>query len=519
VSTYKVWVSGISYGTSASNPSSNSITSGLSNLQVTVSFNGGGTTQPSIIVLSPTENTQWVVGNTYRINWQSTGLPPATMLSIGLSGGGNAEGFNKTIGLTDSNSSSMSYTVTAGDLPARTGFSWKVMIYAAGSYNGRHVTGISGNVYVSNGSGTTTPSIIVLSPNGGQTYQSGNTMYVSWNGGYGTDHVVIDLLQAIGNSYLPISGNYRIGLNNNPGSYSLTIPSVPTASNYVVGVGVLNTSTGVMTSYGYSGTFTINGASTSQAPTITALTAPSQLNVNQTGTWSLTVNDPTNGSLSYAVKWGDEVGGSIVPKVVQTTTYTHSYANPGTYAILFTVTNSAGLSAQTSATVVACPVGYICTPPNSTTFCPAGYICTAVTVNCPSGYTCYTYSKYPTPTTSPRPSPSSSPSPTPTPVPVTCPAGYVCVPPCPAGFTCTTPVCPAGYTCTTATVNCPPGYTCMNASKTPTPSPTPTRTTTPSPSPTPKPTLAPSNQTSSVSDAIWTALSACYNNPGSCIGF
>ena len=100
------------------------------------------------------------------------------------------------------------------------------------------------------------PSITVLSPNGGQTYQSGNTMYTSWNGGYGTDNIVIDLLQVSGNSYLPVQGSSRVTIKNS-GSYSLTIPSVPTASNYIIGVGILNTSSGVMSAYGYSGMFTI----------------------------------------------------------------------------------------------------------------------------------------------------------------------------------------------------------------------------------------------------------------------
>ncbi|MFA5792185.1 MAG: peptidoglycan-binding protein [Candidatus Paceibacterota bacterium] len=103
---------------------------------------------------------------------------------------------------------------------------------------------------------TSTSSITVLSPNSGQVYQSGGTMYVSWNGGYGTDRIVIDLLQVSGNSYLPVSGSSRVTINN-VGNYSLTIPSVPSASNYVIGVGILNASSGIMTAYGYSGTFTI----------------------------------------------------------------------------------------------------------------------------------------------------------------------------------------------------------------------------------------------------------------------
>jgi hypothetical protein len=51
---YTVKVTAINYGTDTNNLSSNSITSGLQNLQVTVSFNGGTTQQPTITSISPT---------------------------------------------------------------------------------------------------------------------------------------------------------------------------------------------------------------------------------------------------------------------------------------------------------------------------------------------------------------------------------------------------------------------------------------------------------------------------------
>lgn len=103
----------------------------------------------------------------------------------------------------------------------------------------------------------------------------------------------------------------------------------------------------------------------SRAPIINGLDAPTSLNVNQTGTWIVRATDPQNGTLSYSVDWGDVATASVIcpsgysclpsgspVSIQQGSTFTHSYSNPGTYTVRFTVKNSIGLSIQTSATVV-----------------------------------------------------------------------------------------------------------------------------------------------------------------------
>lgn len=42
-----------------------------------------------------------------------------------------------------------------------------------------------------------------------------------------------------------------------------------------------------------------------QPPVITGVSGPTSLKVNETGTWSVTANDPENGYLSYTIDWGD----------------------------------------------------------------------------------------------------------------------------------------------------------------------------------------------------------------------
>lgn len=96
-----------------------------------------------------------------------------------------------------------------------------------------------------------------------------------------------------------------------------------------------------------------------QTPVISSIAGPSSLFTDQEGSWTLNAHDPKNSSLSYSVDWGDSpntmrtlMAQSSEPTFVQTSTFTHTYADPGTYNVKFTVKNDAGLTTSTS-TVVA----------------------------------------------------------------------------------------------------------------------------------------------------------------------
>jgi len=88
-------------------------------------------------------------------------------------------------------------------------------------------------------------------------------------------------------------------------------------------------------------------------PVIDGVGGPSQLDVNEVGTWSVTAHDPEGGYLSYSVDWGDNAPDSVKTDVAgsQTTTFTHSYSEAGSYAVKFTVTDDSGQSATTSLSV------------------------------------------------------------------------------------------------------------------------------------------------------------------------
>ncbi len=93
----------------------------------------------------------------------------------------------------------------------------------------------------------------------------------------------------------------------------------------------------------------------SLSPNISGISAPTTLQVGETGTWKVNASDPQNGTLNYTVDWGDVVTQGVASSTsstfVQTSTFTHAYSNAGRYTITFTVSNTAGLKAVSSTTV------------------------------------------------------------------------------------------------------------------------------------------------------------------------
>lgn len=92
-----------------------------------------------------------------------------------------------------------------------------------------------------------------------------------------------------------------------------------------------------------------------QTPSISGITAPTVLKAGETGTWKVNASDPQNGSLTYAVNWGDQVAQPLAmmaePIFTQTSSFTHAYTTAGTYTVTFTVSNSAGLKTTSTVTV------------------------------------------------------------------------------------------------------------------------------------------------------------------------
>jgi hypothetical protein len=81
---------------------------------------------------------------------------------------------------------------------------------------------------------------------------------------------------------------------------------------------------------------------------INSVLGPTNLNVNQTGTWTVNVVETDNRPLTFTVNWGDQVlptgtlqnfPGSLFS---QTATFTHAYNATGNYVAIFSVSDNAG---------------------------------------------------------------------------------------------------------------------------------------------------------------------------------
>jgi len=87
---------------------------------------------------------------------------------------------------------------------------------------------------------------------------------------------------------------------------------------------------------------------------IESFNGPINLEVNQSGTWTVRARGGRNDQLSYQIDWGETqyaANRSQVRRPVQQTTFSHQYANAGIYTVRITVTNQNGQSATSQKTV------------------------------------------------------------------------------------------------------------------------------------------------------------------------
>ena len=361
----------INYGTTgATNLSAYSIVSGLDNLNILSDITGSAQTASVTINGTPTlaltyDSNQKESALTAKFNvtvnagnsdlYLYTGMASANLLdingqnapvsiSVAVAAGEKSNNYGNYTVVSAGNSVQMTITATGNP---------KIMF--AGSYHGflsylYTFSSTSINPIVLNVPSNTTNEQVII----GETSPYINSINVTGNSGTVTG-VRFNNTSPTGVAKILIDGtNYGV---------SFGVPYTGTTINFTIpslSVGYHN--------FQYindSGASNIVGfqvqSSTSQSPVISGGTFPTTLTIGQTGTWTVNASDPLNGSLSYSVNWGEAlpvcpVGYTCVTPAVakvtsQSSTFTHSYANAGTYTVTFTVTNSSGLSAQTTATV------------------------------------------------------------------------------------------------------------------------------------------------------------------------
>lgn len=160
--------------------------------------------------------------------------------------------------------------------------------------------------------------------------------------------------------------NVKTGLVSNDGtSIQFVVPATPCSSgNYCAQVALatgqypisVTTPNGTSNSVLFYATDSYQNGN-GYRPVINGVDGPTSLATGQQGTWTIRASDPSNGYLSYSVLWGDEgsqYNSSAYPvsnSFTQTTSFGHTYYNPGTYTITFTVRNGAGYQTESRTTV------------------------------------------------------------------------------------------------------------------------------------------------------------------------
>lgn len=214
-----------------------------------------------------------------------------------------------------------------------------------------------------------TPSITVLSPNGGESWFINQQQTIKWKYQSLVGNVHMYLESPDGGYHWPSGQPCLIGVAPiNQGGFSFTLTKnscgvagpIP-AGSYKIWMyadnGNPDSSTWINKDQSDSQFKIYDSTTTNKPPSISGVSGPTTLEVGKSGTWSVTASDPKNGSLSYSVVWGDEVtigttAGGGAASVQQTATFTHTYSRAGTYSPTFTVTDDKGQSVRTSLSVV-----------------------------------------------------------------------------------------------------------------------------------------------------------------------
>ncbi len=100
--------------------------------------------------------------------------------------------------------------------------------------------------------------------------------------------------------------------------------------------------------------FTVTSLLPAGTPSISGLSSPTSLAIYSSGNWTLTVNNFSNTSATVTVNWGDGTANSVQSVFGQgpsNLSFGHTYAQSGTYNVVFTAANQSGQSNVASATV------------------------------------------------------------------------------------------------------------------------------------------------------------------------
>ncbi len=332
--------------------SNNSIyTTGEAQSNIITIVQGG----PFITVLSPNGGEQWAVGSTQTITWKTTNVPAGQPINIVSLRDYLGTEYHLLYDILNDGSQ----TIIVPNIPTLGCY----RLYLETTVEKKSVFDYSDGCFsiVS----AVTPSITVLSPNGGERWQVGKAYSITWKSN-GLEQININLLSAD-----PVNeGSYRVArlvsnLSALIGNYSWVVPekteclslpciTLPEHRNHKIEIVDARYGRDSSVSKVYSDTsdapFSIVSASTNNPPVINGIPAvPLDIKVGQSVSFSWGATDADGDNLSWSVSWGDGTGITEVcvspnPQNKQgwTLKASHAWASAGTYTVKVTANDCRG---------------------------------------------------------------------------------------------------------------------------------------------------------------------------------
>jgi len=191
-----------------------------------------GPSVASITVTTPNGGETWQRGTSQTVRWSYTGSPGSTVKVVLVKGSTEVGTISASTSIGSSGTGSYTWPI---DPSGTTGSDYKISVQ---SISQPAVKDVSNNYFTLSavGSTTTTPSITVTTPNGGETWKRGTSQTVRWS--YtGSPGSTVKVVLVKGSTEVgTISASTSIG-SGGTGSYTWPIdPSGTTGSDYKVSV-------------------------------------------------------------------------------------------------------------------------------------------------------------------------------------------------------------------------------------------------------------------------------------------
>jgi hypothetical protein len=184
----------------------------------------------AITVTSPNSGESWQRGTTHTVSWSYSGSPGSTVKIMLVKGSTEVGTITSSTPIGSSGKGSYTWPISS---IGSTGSDFKVSVQSTSQPT---VKDLSNNYFTLSQTGTTTPSITLTSPNGGESWQRGTTHTVSWSySGSAGSKVRISLTKA-GTEIGTITSSTPIG-SSGKGSYTWPISSAGlTGSDFKISI-------------------------------------------------------------------------------------------------------------------------------------------------------------------------------------------------------------------------------------------------------------------------------------------